>query len=165
MRRAWGVGLALALLLAPGAAQAHGGDLVYAGTSGPYQIRAFAVWADGELDYSIDLRDLTTGARVTGARVTVTVFENGAPIGTYAAAEVEGLYDVIEPAPERIHWDLALDIAGALGPASAAHRLDLEPNDWLWPSVVILGGFVAAVAAHAVTARRRARRAAAPPSR
>ena len=138
-------------------ALAHGGDLVYTGATGPYQVRAFASWAEGWLDYSIDLRNASTGARIPGAEVRVSVFENGVNIAQYTAFESGAVYEFVEKSPEEIHWNLVLDISSALGPAKLAHPLDLAPTNWVWPSVLVIGGFFAAVAAHTWTARRRAR--------
>ncbi|MDE2766777.1 MAG: hypothetical protein OXO54_03145 [Chloroflexota bacterium] len=136
---------------------AHGGDLVYTGAAGPYQVRAFANWAEGWLDYSVDLRNVSTGARIPGAEVRVTVFENGVNIAQYTAFESGSVYEFVEQSPEEVHWNLVLDISSALGPAKLSHSLDLAPTNWVWPSVLVIGGFFAAVAAHTWTARRRAR--------
>lgn len=138
-------------------ALAHGGDLVYTGATGPYQVRAFANWAEGWLDYSVDLRNVSTGARIPGAEVKVTVFENGVNIAQFTAFESGSVYEFVEPSPEEVHWNLVLDISSALGPAKLSHSLDLAPTNWVWPSVLVIGGFFAAVAAHTWTARRRAR--------
>ena len=138
-------------------ALAHGGDLVYTGATGPYQVRAFANWAEGWLDYSVDLRNVSTGARIPGAEIRVSVFENGVAIAEYTAFESGVVYEFVEASPEEIHWNLVLDISSALGPAKLTHPLDLEPTNWVWPSVLVIGGFFAAVAAHTWTARRRNR--------
>lgn len=135
---------------------AHGGDLIYTGATGPYQVRAFANWAEGWLDYSVDLRNISTGARIPGAEVRVTVFENGVNIAEYTAFESGSVYEFVEQSPEEIHWSLVLDISSALGPAKLSHSLDLAPTNWVWPSVLVIGGFLTAVAAHTWTARRRA---------
>ncbi len=138
-------------------ALAHGGDLVYTGATGPYQVRAFANWAEGWLDYSIDLRNVSTGARIPGAEVHVTVFENGVNIAQYTAFESGAVYEFVEQSPEEVHWNLVLDISSPLGPAKLTHPLDLAPTNWVVPSVLVIGGFFAAVFAHTWTARRRAR--------
>ena len=138
-------------------ALAHGGDLVYTGATGPYQVRAFANWAEGWLDYSVDLRNVSTGARIPGAEVRVSVLENGVNIAQYTACESGTVYEFVERSPEEIHWNLVLDISSALGPAKLTHPLDLAPTNWVWPSVLVIGGLFAAVAAHTWTARRRNR--------
>ena len=138
-------------------AQAHGGDLVYTGATGPYQVRAFANWAEGWLDYSVDLRNVSTGARIPGAEVQVTVFEDGVNIAQYTAFESGAVYEFVEQSPEEVHWNLVLDISSPLGPAKLTHPLDLAPTNWVVPSILVIGGFFAAVAAHTWTARRRAR--------
>ena len=94
-------------------ALAHGGDLVYTGATGPYQVRAFANWAEGWLDYSVDLRNVSTGARIPGAEVRVSVFENGVNIAQYTAFESGTVYEFVEQSPEEIHWNLVLDISRA----------------------------------------------------
>ena len=159
MRRAARLLPVLWLLVMPTAtpALAHGGDLVYTGAAGPYQVRAFATWAEGWLDYSVDLRNVSTGARIPGANVTVTVFENGVNIAQYTAFESGSVYEFVQQSPEEIHWNLVLDISSALGPAKLSHSLDLAPTNWVWPSVLVIGSFFAAVVAHTWTARRRAR--------
>ena len=136
---------------------AHGGDLVATGATGPYQVRVFANWAEGWLDYSVDLRNVSTGAHIPGAEVRVTVFENGVNIAEYTAFESGAVYEFVEQSPEEIHWNLVLDISSALGPAQLTHPLDLAPTNWVWPSVLVIGGLFAAVAAHTWTARRRNR--------
>ena len=80
-------------------ALAHGGDLVYTGATGPYQVRAFANWAEGWLDYSVDLRNVSTGARIPGAEVRVSVFENGVSIAEYTAFESGTVYEFVEKSP------------------------------------------------------------------
>jgi len=149
----------LVLLLAAMAtpALAHGGDLVYTGATGPYQVRAFANWAEGWLDYSVDLRNVSTGARIPGAEVRVSVFENGVQIAQFTAFESGSVYEFVEQSPEEVHWNLVLDISSPLGPAKLTHALDLAPTNWVVPSVLVIGGFFAAVAAHTWSARRRAR--------
>ena len=138
-------------------AQAHGGDLVHTGAVGPYQVRAFANWAEGWLDYSVDLRNVSTGARIPGADIRVSVFEDGVKIAEYTAFESGAVYEFVEQSPEEVHWNLLLDISSALGPAKLTHSLDLTPTNWVVPSVAVIGGFFAVVAAHTWTARRRAR--------
>ena len=147
--------LLLAAIATP--ALAHGGDLIYTGATGPYQVRAFANWAEGWLDYSVELRNVSTGARILDAEVRVSVFENGVQIAEYTAFESGAVYEFVEQSPEEVHWKLVLDISSPLGPAKLTHPLDLAPTNWVLPSVLVIGGFFAAVAAHTWSARRRAR--------
>ena len=147
--------LAWAAITSGGIAHAHGGDLVYSGRAGAYQIRAYANWADGWLDYSIEVRNAATGAHVPGARVMVSVFENGTKSANYTAYESGAVYEFVEASPETIRWQLVIDIQSAIGPAKLTHRLDLEPTNWLWPTATVAASFFGAVAAHLFVARRR----------
>jgi hypothetical protein len=148
--------IVLHCLLAGSVARAHGGDLVYVGSSGQYQVRAFATWSDGWLDYSIDLRNVATGARIPGAKVTVQVFEDGRKLADWIALESGTVYELVEQSPEEIHWNLVVTISGTLGTTSFTHQLDVEPEDWLWSTLVVATGFFGAIAAHLFTAKRRA---------
>ena len=87
----------------------------------------------------------------------MTVFENGVNIAQYTAFESGAVYEFVEQSPEEVHWNLVLDISSPLGPAKLTHALDLAPTNWVVPSVLVIGGFFAAVAAHTWTARRHTR--------
>lgn len=138
-------------------AHAHGGDLFFTGVSGPYLVRSFAVWNDGWLDYSIELRNLDTNAGIPGARVRVTAVTPEGIRGPWEALYTGSTYEIVEPAPEEIHWTLQIEIDGALGPATLSHELNLAPANWMWASAAVAGAFVAALAAHTYRSRRRAR--------
>ena len=147
--------VALHCLVAGGIARAHGGDLVYIGSSGPYQVRAFATWSDGWLDYSIDLRNVATGARVPGADITVQVFEQGKKLADFVAFEAGTVYELVEQSPEEIHWNLIITIKGTLGTTRLTHQLDIAPETWLWSTLVVTIGFLGAIATHLFIANRR----------
>lgn len=148
--------VALHCLVAGSVARAHGGDLVYVGSSGPYQIRTFATWSDGWLDYSIDLRNVATGARIPEADVTVQVFEHGKKLADFVAFESGTVYEMVEQSPEEIHWNLMITIRGTLGTTTFTHQLDVAPENWLWSSLVVGVGFFGAIAAHLFSAKQRA---------
>ena len=150
---------ALALLALPNAAAAHGGSLVFSGDRGPYQIRAFAILTDGWLDYSIDLRELGSGERVTDAQITIMALTPEGLLGPWDALYTGTVYEMIERAPEDVDWTMQVDVTGGPGPITYAHRLRITPGTWIWPTVLVGGGFALAVAAHAYTGRRRRARA------
>ena len=148
--------LACSVFMNAGIAHAHGGDQVYSGRAGAYQVRAYANWSDGWLDYSIDLRNVATGARIPGAKVTVQVFEDGRKLADWIALESGTVYELVEQSPEEIHWNLVVTISGTLGATRLTHHLDVEPENWLWSTLVVATGFFGAIAAHLFTAKRRA---------
>ena len=156
IRRVLILTVVLHCLLAGSIARAHGGDLVYVGSSGQYQVRTFATWSDGWLDYSIDLRNVATGARIPGAKVTVQAFEDGRKLGDWIALESGAVYELVEQTPEEIHWNLVVTISGTLGTTRLTHQLDVEPENWLWSTLIVATGFFGAIAAHLFTAKRRA---------
>ena len=156
IRRVLILTVVLHCLLAGSIARAHGGDLVYVGSSGQYQVRTFATWSDGWLDYSIDLRNVATGARIPGAKVTVQAFEDGRKLGDWIALESGAVYELVEQTPEEIHWNLVVTISGSLGTTRLTHQLDVEPENWLWSTFVVATGFCGAIAAHLFAAKRRA---------
>ena len=156
IRRVLILTVVLHCLLAGSIARAHGGDLVYVGSSGQYQVRTFATWSDGWLDYSIDLRNVATGARIPGAKVTVQAFEDGRKLGDWIALESGAVYELVEQTPEEIHWNLVVTISGSLGTTRLTHQLDVEPENWLWSTFVVATGVFGAIAAHLFTAKRRA---------
>jgi hypothetical protein len=147
--------LAWAVFLNAGIAHTHGGDQVYSGRAGAYQVRAYANWADGWLDYSIEVRNAATGALVPDARVIVSVFDNGTKSADYTAYESGAVYEFVEKSRSTVQWRLVIDIQSALGAAKLTHRLDLKPTNWLWPTAAVAASFFAAVAAHLFVARRR----------
>ncbi len=148
----------LIALLAPPAA-AHGGPLVHAGVSGPYRVRAFALLADGWLDYSIDLRDAGTGLPVIGATVGVQALAADGSFAEWRALWTGTVYEAIEEVGDARRWTLQININGPLGQATASHELDLQPSSWIWAMSAVAGAIVAALAAHAVVGRRRSRQA------
>ncbi len=150
---------ALVTLALPSAAAAHGGSLVFSGDRGPYQIRAFAILNDGWLDYSIDLRELGSGERVTDAQISIVALTPEGLLGPWEALYTGTVYEMIERAPEEVDWTMQVDVTGGPGPITYAHRLRITPGTWIWPTVLVGGGFALAVAAHAYTGRRRRARA------
>ena len=155
IRRVLILTVVLHCLLAGSIARAHGGDLVYVGSSGQYQVRTFATWSDGWLDYSIEVRNAATGALVPDAQVIVSVFDKGSKSADYTAYESGSVYEFVEKSPSTVQWRLVIDIQSTLGAAKFTHRLDLKPSNWLWPTAAVTASFFAAVAAHLFVARRR----------
>ena len=150
---------ALVMLALPSAAAAHGGSLVFSGDRGPYQIRAFAILTEGWLDYSIDLRELGSGERVTDAQVSIMALTPDGLLGPWDAIYTGTVYEMIERAPEDVDWTIQVDVTGGPGSITYAHRLRITPGTWIGPTVAIGVAFVFAVAAHAYTGRRRRARA------
>ncbi len=149
---------ALITLALPSIAAAHGGNQVFGADRGSYRIRAFASLTDGWLDYSIDLREIGSGKRVTDALVSVTALTPSGLQGPWDALFTGTVYEMIERAPDEVDWTMQVDIATATGPVTYAHRLRLMPSTWVWPTIAVGGGFVAAVAAHAYSGWRRRNR-------
>ena len=147
--------LACAVFLNAGIAHTHGGNQVYSGRAGAYQVRAYANWSDGWLDYSIEVRNAATGALVPDAQVIVSVFDKGSKSADYTAYESGAVYEFVEKSPSTVQWRLVIDIQSTLGAAKLTHRLDLKPSNWLWPTAAVTSSFFAAVAAHLFVARRR----------
>ncbi len=150
-------GLLSALLTVAPPARAHGGDLFFTGVSGPYLVRSFAVWNDGWLDYSIELRNLDTKPAIPGARLRVTAVTPEGIRGPWEALYTGSVYEIVEPAPEEIHWTLQIEIDGALGPAMLSHELNLAPATWMWATATLAGASAVALGAHIYLVRRRAR--------
>ena len=150
---------ALVVIALPSAVTAHGGSLVFSGDRGPYQIRAFAILTDGWLDYSIDLRELGSGERVSDAQVSIVALTPDGLLGPWDALFTGTVYEMIERAPDEVDWTIQVDVTAGAGPMTYAHRLRLAPGTWVWPTVAIGGAFVLAIAAHAYTGRRRRARA------
>ena len=148
--------LSILLMVAP-PVRAHGGDLFFTGVSGPYLVRSFAAWNDGWLDYSIELRNLDTNAEIPDAQLRVTAVTPEGTRGPWEALYTGSVYEIVEPAPEEVHWTLQIEIGGALGPAMLSHELNLAPANWTWASAAVAVAFMAALAAHAYVSRRRAR--------
>jgi len=155
---AWIVAVLVALAL-PSAAAAHGGSLVFSGDRGPYQIRAFAILNEGWLDYSIDLRELGSGERVTGAQVSIMALTPEGLLGPWDAIYTGTVYETIVRAPDDVDWTIQVDVTGGLGSISYAHRLQITPGTWVWPTVAVGVVFALAIAAHAYTGRKRRARA------
>ena len=147
------------MLALPSAAAAHGGSLVFSGDRGPYQIRAFAILTEGWLDYSIDLRELGSGERVTDAQVSIMALTPDGLLGPWDALYTGTLYEMIERAPDDLDWTIQVDVSAGAGAMTYAHRLQLTPGTWIWPTVAVGAVFVLAVAAHAYTGRKRRARA------
>ena len=150
---------ALVVLALPSAAAAHGGSLVFSGDRGPYQIRAFAILNEGWLDYSIDLRELGSGERVTDAQVSVVALTPDGLLGPWDALYTGTVYEMIERAPDDVDWTMQVDVTGGPGPITYAHRLRITPGTWIWPTVAVGLVFALAVVAHAYTGRKRRTRA------
>ncbi len=146
---------ALVMLALPTAAAAHGGSLVFSGDHGPYQIRAFAILNEGWLDYSIDLRELGSGERVTDAQVSIMALTPDGLLGPWNAIYTGTVYEMIERAPDDVDWTIQVDVTGGPGSITYAHRLRITPGTWIGPTVAIGVAFALAVAAHAYTGRRR----------
>lgn len=148
--------IALAL---PTGASAHGGSLVFSGDRGPFQIRAFASRdVDGWLDYSVDLRELGSGKRVTDAQVRVTALTSEGLEGPFDALFTGTVYEMVERVPEDIDWTMQVDLLTSAGQVTFAHRLRLTSSTWVWPTIAVGGGFAVAVGAHAYTGWRRRNR-------
>ena len=147
--------LVCAVFMNAGISHAHGGEHVYSGRAGAYQVRAYANWSDGWLDYSIEVRNAATGALVPDAQVIVSVFDKGSKSADYTAYESGSVYEFVEKSPSTVQWRLVIDIQSTLGAAKFTHRLDLKPSNWLWPTAAVTASFFAAVAAHLFVARRR----------
>ena len=154
---AWIIAALVALAL-PSAAAAHGGSLVFSGDRGPYQIRAFAILNEGWLDYSIDLRELGSGERVTDAQVSIMALTPEGLLGPWDAIYTGTVYEMIERAPDDVDWTIQVDVTGGPGSISYAHRLQITPGTWVWPTVAVGVVFALAVAAHAHTGRKRRER-------
>ena len=150
---------ALVMLALPSAAAAHGGSLVFSGDRGPYQIRAFAILNEGWLDYSIDLRELGSGERVTDAQVTIMALTPDGLLGPWDALYTGTVYEMIERAPDDVDWTMQVAVTGGPGPITYAHRLRITPGTWIWPTVAVGLVFALAVVAHAYTGRKRRTRA------
>ena len=150
---------ALVVIALPSAAAAHGGSLVFSGDRDPYQVRAFAILNEGWLDYSVDLRELGSGERVSDAQVSIVALTPDGLLGPWDALFTGTVYEMIERAPDEVDWTIQVDVTEGAGPMTYAHRLRLAPGTWIWPTVAIGGAFVLAVAAHAYTGRRRRARA------
>ncbi len=149
----------MVLLVFPSAAAAHGGSLVFSGDRGPYQIRAFAVLYDGLLDYSIDLRELGSGERVTGAQISIMALTPEGLLGPWDAIYTGTVYEMIERAPDDVDWTIQVDVTGGPGATTYAHRLQITPGTWVWPTIAVGVAFALAVAAHVHTGRKRRARA------
>ena len=104
---------------------AHGGDAVFAGTEGPYNVRARALLDGGRLDYSIEIRDAITGVAVTDAKVVVTAFSTDGQLGPWDAVEEGALYEIVESVPNEIHWRSARSSHGFPPTRFGRLRLDL----------------------------------------
>ncbi len=150
---------ALVVIALPSAAAAHGGSLVFSGDRGPYQVRAFAILNEGWLDYSIDLRELGSGERVSDAQVSIVALTPDGLLVPWEALFIGTVYEMIEQAPDEVDWTIQVDVTADAGSMTYAHRLRLAPGTWIWPTVAIGGAFVLAIAAHAYTGRRRRARA------
>jgi len=148
----------LVMVALPTAVLAHGGSQVFTGDHGQFRIRSFATLADGRLDYSIDIRELGTGERVTDAEVTVLAVTPNGPQGPWDALFVGTVYEVITPAPEEVDWTVQVNITTGPGTVTFKHHLRLTQSAWLWPTIGVVGAFGTVVVVHAYTGRRRRRR-------
>lgn len=145
--------LILSVLAAP--LRAHGGDVVFTGTEGPYRMLSRALVGGGWLDYSIEISDASTGLPVTDATVVVTALSPDGRLGPWEAFVGGTLYEIVEPAPDEIHWELLVSIDSPQGAATVSHRLDLGGSDWIWATAAVVGAFVAALGTHLLASRRR----------
>ena len=123
---------ALVVIALPSAVAAHGGSLVFSGDRGPYQIRAFAILTDGWLDYSIDLRELGSGERVSDAQVSIVALTPDGLLGPWEALFTGTVYEMIERAPDEVDWTIQVDVTAGCWPhdlrppaAAGAGHLDL----------------------------------------
>ncbi len=144
----WLAVLALATLVAPAIASAHGGKRIVTRNEGSYRVALDALAVrSGEavsvIDYTAYLRDRRTGAPVDDARVSVLVETPRGTLGPLVAHRRGDTYEVLIPVANQDEWPryrLRVHIDGPLGTVAFAYVPPRAAYDWLWRQPLVLAG-------------------------
>jgi putative membrane protein len=160
--------LAIAALVVPCAASAHGGQRIVTRTEGGYRIAldALAVRSGQDvaaIDYTIYLSAARSGTPVENARVSVLVDTPDRALGPLAAHRRGDTYEVLIPISKQHEWTsyrLHVRIRGPLGTVEFAYAPPGVRYSWLWKQPLVLGGAALAMALYLrawIRLRRRGR--------
>jgi putative membrane protein len=160
--------LALAVLVLPSAATAHGGQRIVTRDEGGYRVTldALAVRSGGTaaiVDYTLSLTGRSTGAPIDDARVSVQVQTPQRTLGPLQAHRRGDTYEVLIPVAEPDEWPsyrLQVHIGGPLGAVAFVYRPPGVSYDWPWQQPLVLAGATLALALYLrafIRLRRRGR--------
>lgn len=138
-------------------ALAHGGDRVFAGTAGPYNVEAFVLRLQGggdrpdALDYTLSLREEATGRPVDGATVSVSAETPGGTLGPFEAVGFANQYQAIIPVEHAGTWTMEVQFEGPPGTSTLVHEMTVAPPESTWRALltsplVLLAALVIVVA-------------------
>ena len=168
LRRALLLALALGLV-APQVAEAHGSHWDRIADVGPFRARVSATIANGQLDYTIDLRD-RQGRPVRGAFIRVFARTPGGELLDADAVAVGSTYEARLPASDLAEWrDWTIDTGIEAGGSNVTFSYRPPAPSWrwhaIWPVLIGIALTLAAFGQAFVRLRRRGRSDHAPWSR